>query len=121
MKQKEPTKFLIEVLCKFEERYSYKTMRGSRNSDNVERQGWNECRISNTDDSWRNWRNLEVLRKPSNGRNDYRGNYENGRRRNQWFDSKNRFQTDNRRFNDRGYQFRNVGQNDDFSRGDRRN
>ncbi|GFV74346.1 uncharacterized protein TNCV_5127891 [Trichonephila clavipes] len=30
---------LLEVLSKFEERYSCKTMRGSRNSDNVERRG----------------------------------------------------------------------------------
>ncbi|GFU79684.1 uncharacterized protein TNCV_4036911 [Trichonephila clavipes] len=79
---------LLEVLSKFEERYSQKTMKGSRNSDNVERQ---------------------------------RGNYENGRQGNQWFDSKNRFQRDDRRFNDRGYQFRNGGQNDDFSRVDRKN
>ncbi|GFX65637.1 retrovirus-related Pol polyprotein from transposon 297 [Trichonephila clavipes] len=33
----------------------------------------------------------------------------------------NRFQKDDRRFNDRGYQFRNGGQKDDFSRGDHRN
>ncbi|GFY32088.1 uncharacterized protein TNCV_2622251 [Trichonephila clavipes] len=32
---------LLEVLSKFEERYSCKTMRGSRNSDNKERRGWN--------------------------------------------------------------------------------
>ncbi|GFX35410.1 uncharacterized protein TNCV_102171 [Trichonephila clavipes] len=30
---------LLEVLSKFEERYSCKTMRGSSNSDNVERRG----------------------------------------------------------------------------------
>ncbi|GFX08373.1 uncharacterized protein TNCV_3268621 [Trichonephila clavipes] len=89
-------------------------------SDNVERRGWNERRVSNEDDSRRNWRNSEVVRRPSNGRNDYRGNYENGRQENQWFDSKNRFQQDDR-FNDRGYQFRNGGQKDDFGRGNRRN
>ncbi|GFU49668.1 uncharacterized protein TNCV_2906271 [Trichonephila clavipes] len=77
--------------------------------------------MSNVEDNRRNWRNSEVSRRPSNGRNYYRGNYENGREGNQWFDSKNRFQRDDRRFNDRGYQFRNGGQNDDFSRGDRRN
>ncbi|GFT82398.1 hypothetical protein TNCV_2388921 [Trichonephila clavipes] len=31
------------------------------------------------------------------------------------------FQNDDRRFNDRGYQFKNRGQNDDFNRGDQRN
>ncbi|GFX31378.1 uncharacterized protein TNCV_2061941 [Trichonephila clavipes] len=96
-------------------------MRGSRNSDNAERRGRNKRRMSNADDSRRNWRNSEVLRRPSNGRNDYRDNYENGRQGNQWFDSRNSFQRYDRRFNDRGYQFRNGGQNDDFSRGNRRN
>ncbi|GFV61899.1 retrovirus-related Pol polyprotein from transposon opus [Trichonephila clavipes] len=52
---------------------------------------------------------------------DYRGNYENGRQRNQWLDSRNRFQKDDRRFNDRGYQFRNGGQKEDFSREDHKN
>ncbi|GFV93345.1 uncharacterized protein TNCV_3685681 [Trichonephila clavipes] len=33
---------LLEVWSNFEERYSCKTMRGSMNSDNVERRGWNE-------------------------------------------------------------------------------
>ncbi|GFT06974.1 uncharacterized protein TNCV_1415351 [Trichonephila clavipes] len=47
--------------------------------------------------------------------------YENGRQGNPWFDSRNRFQKDDRRFNDRGYQFRNGGQKDDFSRGNHRN
>ncbi|GFX67090.1 uncharacterized protein TNCV_590061 [Trichonephila clavipes] len=68
-----------------------------------------------------NWRNSEVVRRPNNGRNDYRGNYENSRQGNQWFESRNRFQNKDRRFNDRGYQFRNRDQNDDFSRGDERN
>ncbi|GFW85289.1 uncharacterized protein TNCV_3250261 [Trichonephila clavipes] len=38
---------LLEVLAKFEERYSCKAIRGSRNSDNVEGRGWNERRMSN--------------------------------------------------------------------------
>ncbi|GFT93464.1 uncharacterized protein TNCV_2387401 [Trichonephila clavipes] len=98
-----------------------KQCRGSGNSDHVERRGWNERRMSNANDSRRNWRNLEVVRRPSNVRKDYMGSYENSRQRNQWFVSRNRFQKDNRRFNDRGYQYRNGGQKDDFSRGDSRN
>ncbi|GFW31528.1 uncharacterized protein TNCV_4419631 [Trichonephila clavipes] len=82
---------LFEVLAKFEQRYSCKAIRGSRNSDNVGRRGWNQHRMSNVDDNRRNWRNSEVVRRPSNGRNDYRGNYENGRQGNQWFESRNRF------------------------------
>ncbi|GFU17922.1 uncharacterized protein TNCV_4029391 [Trichonephila clavipes] len=93
----------MEVLSKIEERYSCKTMRGSRNSDNVDRRGWNERRMSNADESWRNLKDSEALRRPSNGRNDYRGNYENDRQKNQRFDSRNRFQRSDRRFNDRGY------------------
>ncbi|GFU65306.1 uncharacterized protein TNCV_315151 [Trichonephila clavipes] len=113
---------LLEVLTKFEEEYSCKVTLGSRNSNNnVEGQGWNERRISNVGNNRENWRNAEVERTPNNGRNDYRGNYQNNRQGNQWFESRNRFQNDDRRFNDRGYQFRNRGQNVDFSRGDQRN
>ncbi|GFX79393.1 retrovirus-related Pol polyprotein from transposon 297 [Trichonephila clavipes] len=65
--------------------------------------------MSNLDDNRRNWRNSEDVRIPSNGRNDYRGNYDNGRQGNQWVESRNRFQKDDRRFNGRGYQFRNGG------------
>ncbi|GFU63820.1 uncharacterized protein TNCV_3496321 [Trichonephila clavipes] len=112
---------LFEVLAKFEERYSCKAIRGSRNSDNVEERGWNERRMSNVGNNRGNWRNSEVVRRLNNGRNDYRGNYEKSRQGNQWFESRNRFQNDDHRFNDRGYQFRNRGQNDDFSRGEHRN
>ncbi|GFW36740.1 retrovirus-related Pol polyprotein from transposon opus [Trichonephila clavipes] len=112
---------LLEVLAKFEERYSCKAIRGSRNSDNVEGHGWNERRMSSVDNNRGNWRNSEVVRRQSNGRIDYRGNYENSHQGNQWFESRNRFQKDDRRFNDRGYQFRNGSQKDDFSTGDHRN
>ncbi|GFX89510.1 uncharacterized protein TNCV_483451 [Trichonephila clavipes] len=112
---------LLEVLAKFQERYSCKATLGSRNSNNVEGRGWNVRRISNVGNNRGNWKNSEVERRPNNGRNDYRGNYQNNRQGNQWFESRNRFQNDDRRFNDREYQFRNRGQNDDFSRGDQRN
>ncbi|GFU86066.1 uncharacterized protein TNCV_654601 [Trichonephila clavipes] len=74
---------LLEVLAKFEERYSCKAIRGSRNSDNVEGRGWNERRMPNVGNNRGNWRHSEVVRRPSNGRNDYRGNYENSRQGNQ--------------------------------------
>ncbi|GFV25292.1 uncharacterized protein TNCV_4642531 [Trichonephila clavipes] len=45
---------LLEVFSKFEERYSCKAIRGFGNSDNVEKRGWNERRMSNADDSRRN-------------------------------------------------------------------
>ncbi|GFX28275.1 uncharacterized protein TNCV_1125291 [Trichonephila clavipes] len=82
---------LLEVLAKFEERYSCKETLGSRNSNNVEGRGWNESRISNVGNNRRNWRNSEVVHRPNNGRNDYRGNYQNNRQENQWFESRNRF------------------------------
>ncbi|GFX55461.1 uncharacterized protein TNCV_267491 [Trichonephila clavipes] len=112
---------LLEVLAKFEERYSCKARLGSRNSNNVEGRGWNKRRMSNVGNNRGNWRNSEVVHRPNNGRNDYRGSNQNNRQGNQWFESRNRFQNNDRRFNHRGYQFRNRGQNDDFSRGDQRN
>ncbi|GFS87729.1 uncharacterized protein TNCV_4213631 [Trichonephila clavipes] len=101
--------------------FKMKEIRGSRNSDNVEGRGWNERRMSNVGNNRGNWRNSEVVRRPNKGRNFYRVNYENSRQGNQWFESRNRFEKNDRRFNDRGNQFRNRGQNDDFSRGDQRN
>ncbi|GFV75771.1 uncharacterized protein TNCV_1756991 [Trichonephila clavipes] len=112
---------LLEVLAKFEERYSCKATLGSRKSNNVEGRGRNERRMSNIGNNRGNWRNSEVVHRPNNGRNDYRGSNQNNRQGNQWFESRNRFQNEDRRFNYRGYQFRNRGQNEDFSRGDQRN
>ncbi|GFU51637.1 hypothetical protein TNCV_82671 [Trichonephila clavipes] len=66
--------------------------------------------MSNVGNNRGNWRNSEVVRRPNNGRNDYRRNYQNNCQGNQWFESRNRFQNDDRRFNDRGIQFRNRGQ-----------
>ncbi|GFY22667.1 uncharacterized protein TNCV_2179281 [Trichonephila clavipes] len=108
---------LLEVLAKFEERYSCTATLGSRNSNNVEGRGWNERRISNVGNNRGNWKNSEVVHRPNNSRNYYRGNYQNKCQGNQW----NSFQNDDRRYNDRGYQFRNRGQKDNFSRGDQRN
>ncbi|GFT44630.1 uncharacterized protein TNCV_5084141 [Trichonephila clavipes] len=68
---------LLEVLAKFEERYSCKATLGSRNSDNVEGRGWNQRKMSNVGNNRGNWRNSEVVNRPNNGRNDYRGNYQN--------------------------------------------
>ncbi|GFW40307.1 uncharacterized protein TNCV_1018651 [Trichonephila clavipes] len=112
---------LLEVLAKFEERHSCKATLGSRNSNNVEGRGWNERRMSNVGNNRGNCRNSEVVHRPNNGRNDYKGSHQNNRQGNQWIESRNRVQNDDRRFNDRGYEFRNRGHNDDFSRGDQRN
>ncbi|GFU93711.1 uncharacterized protein TNCV_2185911 [Trichonephila clavipes] len=64
---------LLEVLAKFEERYSCKATLGSRNSNNVEGRGWNERRMSNVGNNRGNWRNSEVVHRPNNGRNDIIG------------------------------------------------
>ncbi|GFY18941.1 uncharacterized protein TNCV_3876291 [Trichonephila clavipes] len=63
---------LLEVLAKFEERYSCKATLGSRNSNNVEGRDWNERRMSYVGNNRGNWRNSEVVHRPYNGRNDYR-------------------------------------------------
>ncbi|GFX43797.1 uncharacterized protein TNCV_4110761 [Trichonephila clavipes] len=49
-------------------------IRGSWNSDNVGRRGWDERRMSNVDDNRRKCRNSEDVRRQSNDRNDYRIN-----------------------------------------------
>ncbi|GFX62112.1 uncharacterized protein TNCV_2228381 [Trichonephila clavipes] len=64
---------LLGVLAKFEERYSCKATLGSRNSNNGEGRGWNERRMSIVGNNRGNWRNSEVVHRPNNGRNDYRG------------------------------------------------
>ncbi|GFX71017.1 uncharacterized protein TNCV_2706201 [Trichonephila clavipes] len=112
----ETTAQLLEVLAKFEEICSCKKMQGSRKTDNVERRGWNEPRMSTDDDKRRNWRNSEVLHRPSNNRNNYRGNYKTGLKRNQWFESRNGLNRDDRKF-DRGYQSGNRVQSENFIRG----
>ncbi|GFU52521.1 uncharacterized protein TNCV_2115171 [Trichonephila clavipes] len=53
--------------------------------------------MSNVGNNRGNWRNSEVVRRPNNGRNDYRGYYQNSRQGNEWFESRNRFQNDDRR------------------------
>ncbi|GFV61776.1 retrovirus-related Pol polyprotein from transposon 17.6 [Trichonephila clavipes] len=61
---------------------------------------WNVRRLSNVGNNPGNGRNSEVVRRPNNGRNEYRGNDYQNRQGNQWFESRNRFQNDDRRFND---------------------
>ncbi|GFW84425.1 transposable element Tcb1 transposase [Trichonephila clavipes] len=58
--------------------------------------------MSIDDDKRRNWRNSEVLHRPSNSKNNYKGNYKTGHERNQWFESRKELNRDDRRF-DRGY------------------
>ncbi|GFY27474.1 uncharacterized protein TNCV_2070941 [Trichonephila clavipes] len=55
------TAIQLEVLAKFEERYSCKATLSSRNSNNVEGRGWNESRMSNVGNNRGNWRNSEVV------------------------------------------------------------
>ncbi|GFV58397.1 uncharacterized protein TNCV_1657591 [Trichonephila clavipes] len=75
-----------------------------------------------TDDDRRiNWRNSEVIHIPNNDRNNYRVNYETGRQSSQWVESRNGFNRDDRRFNDRGYQSGNRVQSENFNREDHRN
>ncbi|GFW11678.1 uncharacterized protein TNCV_43131 [Trichonephila clavipes] len=113
---------LLEVLAKFEERYSCKATLGLRNSNNVEGRGRNERRMSNVGNNRGNWKNSEVVHIDQIMVEMIIGvairttvKEISGSR------AENRFQNDDRRFNDRRYQFRNRGQNDDFSRGDQRN
>ncbi|GFY30273.1 hypothetical protein TNCV_4065241 [Trichonephila clavipes] len=53
-------------------------MEGSRSSDNVGRRSWDERRMSNDNSRRINWRDAEVIHRPSDRRSNYRGNYEKG-------------------------------------------
>ncbi|GFW79712.1 uncharacterized protein TNCV_4361381 [Trichonephila clavipes] len=89
---------LLEIMTKFEERYSCKEMRGLRNSDNVGRRGSDERSMSNDDSRRKNWRDAEEINRPSDRRNNYRDNYQNGpqgNERNLGSEKRNRGNTDN--------------------------
>ncbi|GFY31869.1 hypothetical protein TNCV_4201771 [Trichonephila clavipes] len=86
---------LLEVMVKFEKRYSCKEKRGSRSSDNVGRRSWDERRMSN-DNSRRDDRRFN---------NNDRG-YQSG----------NRGKSENFSREDQ----RNRGPSENFSRRDRR-
>ncbi|GFX68509.1 uncharacterized protein TNCV_2432161 [Trichonephila clavipes] len=47
---------LLQVMAKFEERYSCKGMQSSRSNENMGRRDWDVRRGSNDDDNRRNWR-----------------------------------------------------------------
>ncbi|GFV93366.1 retrovirus-related Pol polyprotein from transposon 17.6 [Trichonephila clavipes] len=66
MRNPQTTIQLLEVLAKFEERYSCKATLGPRNSNNVEGRCWNERRMCNVGNNRGNWRNSEVVHRPNN-------------------------------------------------------
>ncbi|GFY30269.1 uncharacterized protein TNCV_4065201 [Trichonephila clavipes] len=78
----EPTDIIYDFLRSTKrsdlERYSCKEMRCSRSSDNVGRRSWDERRMSNDNSRRINWRDAEVIHRPSDRRSNYRGNYEKG-------------------------------------------
>ncbi|GFS72026.1 uncharacterized protein TNCV_2676781 [Trichonephila clavipes] len=47
---------LLQVMAKFEERYSCKEMRDSKNSENMGTRDWDVRRMSNDDGRRRNWK-----------------------------------------------------------------
>ncbi|GFW98054.1 uncharacterized protein TNCV_1203551 [Trichonephila clavipes] len=113
-------------MAKFKERYSCKETQCSRSRENLGRHDWYVRRMSNDDGRRRNWRDAEVVYRPNDRRNSYRGNNENmvlthRSQRNQAFESGNRYNRDNQRFNTNNgvYQSRNRGPSKNFSRGDR--
>ncbi|GFX59193.1 uncharacterized protein TNCV_937081 [Trichonephila clavipes] len=69
---------LTQVMVKFEKRYSCKEMWGSRSKENMGRRDWDVRWMSNDNGRRRNWRDAEIVQRPNDRRNRYRGNYENG-------------------------------------------
>ncbi|GFW10531.1 uncharacterized protein TNCV_893261 [Trichonephila clavipes] len=79
---------LIQVLSKFEKRYSCREMQGSRRNSSTERQDWDVNRMSNDERIRGNWTDAEVVPRPNDRRNGYRDNlvalhfkYDQARRR----------------------------------------
>ncbi|GFX65630.1 hypothetical protein TNCV_4093251 [Trichonephila clavipes] len=97
-------------------------MQSSRINENMGRRDWDVLRMSNDDRRQRNWKVSEVVHRPNDRRNGYRGNYGNGPQRNQGYESRNRLDRDNQRFNKNNgrYQSRNRGPSENFSRVGRR-
>ncbi|GFT43041.1 uncharacterized protein TNCV_3768841 [Trichonephila clavipes] len=88
---------LLQVISKFEERYSCRKMQISRINEDTEKRDWDIRRMSNDKRRQRNWRDTEVVHRPNDRRNSYRGTYGNGlqgNRRNQGFESRKRFDRD---------------------------
>ncbi|GFS61125.1 uncharacterized protein TNCV_4956221 [Trichonephila clavipes] len=81
--------------------------------------------MSIDDSRQRNWSDADVVHRQNDRRNSYRGNYGNGsqrKQRNQGFESRNRFDRDNQRFNNNNgkYQYRNRRPRENFSRENQR-
>ncbi|GFV67147.1 hypothetical protein TNCV_3669021 [Trichonephila clavipes] len=99
-------------MSEFEEGYPFKEMQCSRSNDNIGRRNWGVLRMSDDGKRQRNCRNEEVVHRPNDTRNSYRGNYESSPQRsqkNQGFERINIFDRDNQRLNTNNerYQSRN--------------
>ncbi|GFX37443.1 uncharacterized protein TNCV_3106951 [Trichonephila clavipes] len=111
---------LLQVISKFEERYSSRETQDSRASYNRDRKNWDVRRMSTDECRNRNGRNVEVYDLQNNRREGYRDTYWNGLQKNQrnhGFENRNRFDRDNRGFdsNNGRYQSRNRGPSDNFN------
>ncbi|GFS71471.1 uncharacterized protein TNCV_5051721 [Trichonephila clavipes] len=113
---------LLQVISKFEERYSSRKTQGSSTNYNSEKRDWDVCRMSTDDRRNRNWKNTEVLDRRNGRRGNCRSTYVKGPQRNHGFKNSNRFDWDNHGFeSSKGrYQFRNRGPNENLNRGNRR-
>ncbi|GFY22659.1 hypothetical protein TNCV_2179201 [Trichonephila clavipes] len=115
---------LLQVISKFEERYSARETQGSRKNYN-ERRYWDVRRNSPDDHRNRNWRDEAVLDRHNDRRDNYRSTYGNitqKNRFNQGFEHRYRNNRRDHRFENSGgrNQLRNRGLSESFNRGDRR-
>ncbi|GFW54073.1 uncharacterized protein TNCV_3828811 [Trichonephila clavipes] len=114
---------LLQVISKFEERYSSWETQGSSKNYNRERRDWDVRWRSPDDHRNRSWRDAEVLDRQNDRRDNYRNTYGNRPQMSPGFENRNRIDRDNRGFKSRGgqYQFRNRGpRTENFNPGDRR-
>ncbi|GFV32646.1 hypothetical protein TNCV_441381 [Trichonephila clavipes] len=112
---------LIQVLSQLEERYSSREIQVSRMNGSRERRDRDVRLISTEERRQRNWKDAEVVDRPNDRRNN-KGTYGNGpwkKKRNQRFESRNRFDRNNSRFNSNNgrCQCRNRGPSEHFIRG----
>ncbi|GFX75425.1 uncharacterized protein TNCV_2546961 [Trichonephila clavipes] len=63
---------LLQVISKFEERYSSRDTHSSSTNYNRERGDWDVRRMPTEDGRHKNWRNTEVMDRPNDRRDNYR-------------------------------------------------
>ncbi|GFW39665.1 uncharacterized protein TNCV_3188361 [Trichonephila clavipes] len=108
---------LLQVISKFDEKYSSRETQGSRTNYNMERRDWDMLRMFTKDRRNRNWRNADDLDQQNDKRDNYRSTYGNVPQRNHLLQNRNRFGRNTHGFDisNGRYQSRNRGSSENFN------